>query len=243
MNKVVTLDVLTVDEIVHNHTEIAQHYTENFKPILHFNNYLKIGYYPFYKDNEIIYFNQLQNVINLIIDTDIPYLTSISINAKEQLKRLLGAISTTVPYTPNMKTLAQLIEITDQRTLLKYLQLLEEAQILHLVKSDALGNKAMQKPEKILINNTNLMFALGMNNTDKGTQRETFFFNQLDFNNRIVYSKIADFKVNDNYIFEIGGKNKGKKQLLGTENSYIISDDIEIGFGQKIPLWLFGFLY
>ena len=243
MNKVVTLNTLSVDEIVHNHTEIAQQYTKNFKPLLHFNNYLKIGYYPFYKDNESVYFNQLQNVINLIIDTDIAYLTSISINAKEQLKRLLGAISTTVPYTPNMKTLAQLIEITDQRTLLKYLQLLEEAQILHLVKSDAVGNKAMQKPEKILINNTNLMFALGMNNTDKGTQRETFFFNQLDFNNRIVYSKIADFKVNENYIFEVGGKNKGKKQLLGAENSFIVSDDIEIGFGQKIPLWLFGFLY
>lgn len=243
MNKIHSFEILKIDDIIQNHTEIAQKITETTPPLLHFNNYLKFGYYPFYKENENVYYNQLQNVIHLIIDTDIPYLTTISVNAKEQLKRLLGAISTTIPYTPNMKTLANLIEVTDQRTLLKYLQLLEEAQIIQLVKSDSVGNKSLQKPEKILINNTNLMYALGMNNTEKGAQRETFFYNQLTITDRIVYSKTADFKVNEKYTFEIGGKNKGKKQLLGQEDAYIVSDDIEIGFGQKIPLWLFGFLY
>ena len=243
LNKITSFDKIDYSAILENHYEIAQKLTEEIKPLLHFNNYLKFGYYPFFKENENIYYNQLQNIIHLIIDADLPYLTSISTSAKEQLKRLLGAISTTVPYTPNMKNLAEIIEITDQRTLLKYLQLLEEAQIINLVKSDALGNKSLQKPDKILINNTNLMYALGMNNTEKGTIRETFFYNQLSFKERIVYSKIGDFKVNENDIFEIGEKNKGKKQIAGIENAFIISDDIEIGFGKKIPLWLFGLMY
>jgi predicted AAA+ superfamily ATPase len=243
LNKIIELDSINFTELVEKHSTYAENISQQIKPLLHFKNYLKIGYYPFYSDNEIIYFSQLQNIINLIIDTDLSYLTSISSNAKEQLKRLLGAISTTVPYVPNMKNLASMIDVTDQRTLLKYLQLLEEAQILQLVSSDAKGNKQLQKPEKILIQNTNLMYALGMNNTDVGTQRETFFYNQISTTEEIVYSGKADFLVNDTYLFEVGGKNKGKKQIKGENNAYIVADEIEIGFGNKIPLWLFGFMY
>lgn len=243
LNKIIELDSINFTELVEKHSTYAENISQQIKPLLHFKNYLKIGYYPFYSDNEIIYFSQLQNIINLIIDTDLSYLTSISSNAKEQLKRLLGAISTTVPYVPNMKNLASMIDVTDQRTLLKYLQLLEEAQILQLVSSDAKGNKQLQKPEKILIQNTNLMYALGMNNTDVGTQRETFFYNQISTTEEIVYSGKADFLVNDTYLFEVGGKNKGKRQIRGENNAYIVSDEIEIGFGNKIPLWLFGMIY
>jgi predicted AAA+ superfamily ATPase len=243
LNKIIELDSINFTELVEKHSTYAENISQQIKPLLHFKNYLKIGYYPFYSDNEIIYFSQLQNIINLIIDTDLSYLTSISSNAKEQLKRLLGAISTTVPYVPNMKNLASMIDVTDQRTLLKYLQLLEEAQILQLVSSDAKGNKQLQKPEKILIQNTNLMYALGMNNTDVGTQRETFFYNQISTTEEIVYSGKADFLVNDTYLFEVGGKNKGKRQIRGENKAYIVADEIEIGFGNKIPLWLFGFMY
>jgi predicted AAA+ superfamily ATPase len=142
-----------------------------------------------------------------------------------------------------MKNLATMVDVTDQRTLIKYLQLLEEAQILQLVKSDAKGNKQLQKPEKILIQNTNLMVALGMQNTDIGTQRETFFYNQVSTNQTIVYSAKADFLVNGTYLFEVGEKNKGKQQIKNESNAYIVSDDIEVGFGNKIPLWLFGMGY
>ena len=168
--------------------------------MLHFKNYLKIGYYPFYNGNENIYFVQLRDVINLIIDTDLPYLSPISQTAREQLKRLLGAISTTVPYMPNMNKLAELIFVSDYRTLMKYLQLLNEAQIINMVQSNSKGNKILQKPEKILINNTNLMFALGINNADVGTQRETFFYNQTSFTEKVNYSGKADFILNDKYL-------------------------------------------
>ncbi|MEY5042211.1 MAG: hypothetical protein RLZZ414_1770 [Bacteroidota bacterium] len=243
LNNIIQTNAITFNDLLTNHTDIASELTQKFKPIPHFKNYLKTGYYPFYKNNEAVYYHQLQQVINLIIDTDLPYLTSISTQAKEQLKRLLGAISTTVPYIPNMKNLGTLIEVSDHRTLLKYLQILEEAQIILLVKSDAKGNKQLQKPEKIFIQNTNLMYALGMNNTEIGTLRETFFYNQLSNTQRIYYTEKADFLVNQQFIFEVGGKNKNKKQIAQIDQAFVVADDIEIGFGNKIPLWLFGMLY
>jgi predicted AAA+ superfamily ATPase len=142
-----------------------------------------------------------------------------------------------------MNKLADLIHITDHRTLMKYLQLLDEAQIIQLIRSNSKGNKQLQKPEKILINNTNLMFALGLYHTEVGTLRETFFCNQISYKHNLHYSKIGDFIVNEDFIVEIGGKSKGFKQLGTNVNSYVVSDEIEIGFGNKIPLWLFGFLY
>jgi hypothetical protein len=243
LNKIWQNASYSLDFIFNNHVSIASEISSSIKPLLHFKNYLKTGYYPFYSGKEDIYFRQLQDVINLIIDADLPYLSSISQSGKEQLKRLLGAISSTVPYTPNMNKLAELIDITDHRTLMKYLQLLDEAQIIHLVRSNSKGNKQLQKPEKILINNTNLMYALGLYHTEVGTQRETFFYNQVSYLHKVFYSKKGDFSINQNYLVEIGGKTKGFKQLENESNSFVLSDEIEIGFGNKIPLWLFGFLY
>lgn len=243
LNKIWQNASFSLDTIFNNHILIASEISASIKPLLHFKNYLKTGYYPFYSGKEDIYFRQLQDVINLIIDADLPYLSSISQSGKEQLKRLLGAISSTVPYTPNMNKLAELIDITDHRTLMKYLQLLDEAQIIHLIRSNSKGNKQLQKPEKILIDNTNLIYALGLYHTEIGTQRETFFYNQVSYVHDVFYSKIGDFSINNNYLVEIGGKTKGFKQLGSESNSYVLSDEIEIGFGNKIPLWLFGFLY
>lgn len=243
LNKIWKKPTYSLENILNNHIAIASEISVSIKPLLHFKNYLRTGYYPFYSGKEDIYFRQLQDVINLIIDADLPYLSSISQSGKEQLKRLLGAISSTVPYTPNMNKLAELIDITDHRTLIKYLQLLDEAQIIHLIRSNSKGNKQLQKPEKILINNTNLMYALGLYHTEIGTQRETFFYNQVSYVHDVFYSKIGDFSINNNYLVEIGGKTKGFKQLESEPNSYVLSDEIEIGFGNKIPLWLFGFLY
>jgi predicted AAA+ superfamily ATPase len=243
MNGMLKIEIITFENLIKNHEKIATEIVNMFRPLPAFKQYLASGYFPFYSGNEDIYYHQLKDIINLIIDVDLPYLSSISQTAREQLKRLLGAISTTVPYVPNMKNLAELINVSDHRTLLKYLQLLHEAQIISLVKSDLTGNKQLQKPEKILIHNTNLIHALGFNNLDIGTKRETFFFNQTSSLMPVTYSGKADFLVKGKYLFEVGGKNKKQKQIAGIQNSFIAMDDIEIGFGNKIPLWLFGFLY
>jgi uncharacterized protein len=243
LNNILQYKPVELEILLKNHDKIASEINKEIRPMVYFKKYLKFGFYPFYKHNEDIYFKQLQDVINLIIDTDLPYLTSISSTAREQLKRLLGAISSTVPYVPNMHKLAGLIHVTDHRTLLKYLQLLMEAQLIYLLRADAKGNKQLQKPDKILLNNTNLIYALGISQNDVGTQRETFFLNQISFRHAVNYSVKADFLVNKKYLFEIGGRGKNKTQISGSKTTYLALDDIETGFGTTIPLWLFGFLY
>jgi uncharacterized protein len=238
-----TIERYGLSDLLSNHQEIAAGLIGDFKPLLHFRDYLNTGYYPFYSGNEGVYFKQLQDVINLTIDADLPYLTPVSHGAREQLKRLLGAISTTVPYVPNMSRLADMLGITDHRTLMKYIQLLDEAQILNVVRSHAKGNKALQKPEKILIENTNLMRALGMSMADVGTIRETFFFNQLAFKHAVSYSGKADFLIDNTILIEIGGTAKKKKQLENEPNAFVVKDGIELGFGNIIPLWMMGLLY
>lgn len=242
-NNVIDYEKLSLAEIITHHEEVAKEIVQQIKPLLHFKTYLNVGFYPFYNGNEEIFFQQLQDMVNQIIDTDLPYLATITQGAQEQLKRLLGAISTTVPYVPNMKTLAELIHVTDHRTLLKYLHLLEQAQLISLLSSNSKGNKFLEKPDKIFLNNTNLKHALSMRQSDLGSDREAFFFNQLNQSEQVTYPKNGDFYINNKYLFEIGGKNKSKKQIAKEDNAYIVADGIEIGFGNKIPLWLIGFLY
>jgi len=239
----INLEIFELEDILNHHSKIAADILENMKPLPHFKKYLKTGYYPFFRGNENVYFKQLQEIVNTIIDTDIPYLITVSYNAREQLKRLLGAIGTTVPYVPNLGKLADSVFISDQRTLLKYLLLLDEAQIISLIRSDSKGNKLLQKPDKILLGDSNLIYALGLNQNEIGTIRESFFYDQLSAVGEISYSSTADFLVNDKYLFEVGGKNKRQKQIKNHEQAYLSTVDIEIGFGNKIPLWLFGLMY
>lgn len=232
-----------LNEILDNHEEMARDIARQIKPLPHFKDYLRYGYYPFYGGDTNVYIQQLNDVIGLVIDIDLPHTAAISPQAKEQLKRLLGAISTTVPYAPNMQKLAELLNITDYRTLMKYLHLLEEAQLISLLKTAGKGNKILQKPNKIYLNNTNLARALSLSQSQAGTERETFFYSQMRIVADVHYPKKGDFSINRERIFEIGGKQKNRMQIKDMPGAYVVADDVETGFGQKIPLWLFGFLY
>lgn len=243
MNGIYKGEKKSLESLLSHHEDFALEVSQKIKPLLHFKEYLRIGYFPFYRNNEALYSDQLREVVNIIIDVDLPNVVAISSSAKEQMKRLLGAISTTVPYVPNLSKLSENLGITDHRTLLKYLHYLDEAQLIRLLRSESKGNKIMQKPDKIFLNNPNLIHALGLSETVKGTQRETFFYSQLIQNHSVSYPQKGDFKINSHYLFEVGGKNKSSSQIKNEKNAYIAADDIEIGFGNKIPLWLFGFLY
>ena len=237
------LDPVGLPRILAEHVDLSHSVIRHIKPIPHFMDYLTHGYYPFFSGDIGVYQSRIRDVVSLIIDTDLPYVASVSPSAREQLKRMLGAISTTVPYVPNLRRLAEMMHITDHRTLLKYLHLLEEAALVTLLRSDAKGNKILQKPDKIYLNNTNLSRALGLSESDAGTERETFFLSQASMAGQVRYPKEGDFLVDNEIVFEIGGKRKSGRQLRGDKHAYIAADDIETGFASKIPLWLFGFLY
>jgi hypothetical protein len=234
---------LSLSEIMSKHTEIAQDLTKSQSPLPMFREYLKKGYYPFQLISENAYYQKLNEVVNAVIETEIPSVLDGGYIATERIKKLLGAIATSVPYTPKIKELSEQLNISDSRTLLKYLELLEEAEILSTLHSGVSGNKKLQKPDKIYFNNTNLNYALAGESADIGTIRETFFLNQVGKHHEVTYPKSTDFLVEGKYYFEVGGKSKKRKQLPSlVENAFVVSDEIEIGIGNRIPLWLFGYL-
>jgi len=149
-----------------------------------------------------------------------------------------------VPFTPDMKQLETLLGIGDERTLKNYLKYLEDAGVIMTVSRTGKGLREMEKPEKIYLNNPNLCHALaGEKPPESGAMRETFFLNMLRVGHEVSAPAKGDFLVNDEVTFEVGGKNKDDSQIKSLKNAYLALDNIEVGRGNRIPLWLFGFLY
>ncbi len=238
--KIGDFPIFSLDEIVDNHQNIALQITENVKIMPLFKKYLKNGYYLFYKEGLKKYEYKLQEVVNNVIDVDVPAIENIEFESRYKLKKLMAILATLVPYTPNITELAKAIDSNRNNTV-KYLSLLENAKLLNLVsyKNKRIGD--LTKPDKVLLNNTNLSYIYG-NNTNVGSIRETFFVNQLSVINDVVLAPKGDFMA-DKYTFEVGGKNKTFQQIKDIPNSFVVADDIEIGHKNKIPLWLFGMLY
>ncbi len=235
-------DRVSLDAIVINHESLAFDISKKIKPLQYFKEYIQRGYFPFLQNNVILYHKQLSEIINMIIEMELPSLKKIDVSKIPKVKQLLSVISQSVPFKPNITTLASKIGIS-RNSLLEYIYALVDAKILMSVHKNNFGVSLLQKPEKLYIENTNYMYTLLSMDPDIGNIRETFFLNQLTQNHKVSYPKQGDFMIDDKYLFEIGGKNKNNKQIQGIENSYIAADDIEYGFENKIPLWLFGFLY
>ncbi|HNS17785.1 MAG TPA: AAA family ATPase [Bacteroidales bacterium] len=212
------------------------------KPIRFFEEYIQKGYYPFFIEDEQTYFDRLRQTVNHILDSDLPSVEKIDFVAVHHLRTLLSIISEIVPFKPNILKLSQQVGVS-RETLTKYIYLLTRADLLLLLQSGNFGISRMNKPEKIYLNNPNLMYAISYNQVNAGTVRETFLFNQLKNNHKIAYTDKGDFLVDNKYIIETGGKNKPQKQIAGIDNAYIAADNIEFAYQNKIPLWLFGFLY
>ncbi len=235
-------DKVSLNDILINHENLAFNISKKLKPLQYFKEYIQRGYFPFSQNNVILYYKQLSEIINMIIEMELPSLKRIDVSKIPKVKQLLSVISQSVPFKPNITTLASKISIS-RNSLLEYIYALVDANILMSVHKNSFGVSLLQKPEKLYIDNTNYMYSLLNTDPDIGNLRETFFLNQLTQNHKVTYPKQGDFMVDEKYLFEIGGKSKNNKQIAGIENSYIAADDIEYGFGNKIPLWLFGFLY
>lgn len=242
IEKGIVFPVLSLEEILGNHFEITQNITKQVKPFAYFNSYLQIGYYPFYKEEESLYNQRLSEVINMILEIELPLLRQIEIAYVQKIKQLLVILTESVPFTPNVTKISSKIGI-NRTTLLSYLHFLEEAELTIHLNNETGGLSKLQKPTKLYLNNTNLMYVLQNKEVNNGTLRETFFANQLKYKHTLSLPVHGDFLVDNKYTIEVGGKDKTSKQIEGIEEAYIAADDIEIGFNTKIPLWLFGFLY
>lgn len=229
-------------EILENHHNISIELLAKIKPLPLFEKYLRIGMYPYYKENEVLYIQKLQNTINLIIEIDINAVEDLQYDTLVKLKKLLITIASSAPFTPNITKLSEKVGVS-RNMLVQSIKILERAGLVNELYKDTSGIGVLTKPEKLYLNNSNLMYALAKETTNVGNVRETFFLNQFKGLHEVNLPAAADFVVDKIYTFEIGGKNKNKKQIATVEKAYVAKDGIEIGFGNIIPVWLFGFMY
>jgi len=252
-----SFDAYSLEEVLQNHEAYAEDIVINLKKKKHkiialFRDYLKFGYYPYYLGlpNEMFFFQTLKQNINVSIESDLLNIYP-SLNGKsiKKIKLLLAVIIQNVPFTPTMNSLKKSVDVKDDRTIKEYLAHLDDAGLIKLLMKSSLSIKNIDKPEKIYLANTNLMYTT---TPDIGNVRESFFMNQLSNyytqkksidNLGIFAAQKGDFYMEEKYLVEVGGKNKTFKQIKDLPHSFLACDDIEAGHGSKIPLWLFGFLY
>ena len=234
--------ILTLEEIIENHESLSADIVSKIKPFEYFEDYLKSGYYPYFLEGKDDYYERLNETVNMILEVELPLLRKLDVSYISRIKKLLTVIGKSAPFIPNTTELAAKIQIARQ-TLLQYFQYLEESRLIFQVFKESRGLGTLEKPDKIFLENTNLMFLLGKTETNTGNVRETFAFNQLSKNHEVLFSEQSDFLVDKKITFEVGGKNKKRKQIKEVPNSFILADDIEYGTDRRIPLWLLGFLY
>ena len=227
---------------VHSLEDILQHKV-NIEgldyPLAAFRDYLRLGYYPF-SDSEG-YDLRLINVVNRIIETDIPLYAKLNISSIVKMKRLLSVIAASVPFKPNISKLASILDLS-RETVNDYIEYMIRAKLLNALHTATEGIRSLGKVDKIYLENTNLAYVLTPQ-PEIGNIRETFFLNQLQVNHQVQSAAKSDFLIDGTYTFEIGGESKKQKQIAGTSNAFVVKDDIEHGIFNIIPLWHFGLMY
>lgn len=227
--------IRSLEDILYGKTEIEglQH------PIPLFNQYLRVGYYPFSKEG---FFQQrLQQVIRLTMEVDIPQYANMSPATGKKLRRMLSIIASNVPYKPEATGLANEIKVS-RNDIPTYLLYMEKAGMIGQLRDETGGMRGLGKTEKVYLDNTNIIYALSGENANIGNVRETFFYNQTRLALDVTSSKVSDFSIGK-YTFEIGGAKKSHRQIKDVADSFIVRDDTEYANGDILPLWAFGLLY
>lgn len=240
--KGIELPSYSLDEILAESDFICDSVCKVCTPLPLFNEYLRVGYYPFYDGNEVEYYSRIENVISFIIDQEMTLFCGVEPAYTRKLKAMLLYLSENLLYEVNIAKLASYLEI-NKTTVLSYLSFMDRAELVKLLYTDNKSVTKMQKPDKICIHNTNMLCALGTQ-TNIGTLRECFVVNQLSNNHVVEYGKSnGDFKVDGKIIFEVGGRDKSFEQIANIKDSYILADSMEHPIGKKLPLWIIGLLY
>ncbi len=237
----IPLEKYPLEILLKDHEAISHKINKKLKPLQYFNDYLKHGYYPFYLQSVNTYPLKLNAVLNFIIETEIPSIINLDQKNIGKIKRLLQIIAASTPFQPNMVKLSESLD-THRSTLLQYLHLLENTDIIRNLYSDGSFYGKLSKPGKILLHHPNLSYCLN-EDVKLGSNRESFFCSQVSAENKVELSAKADFIINGKHTFEIGGAKKTRRQISGLASAYIVADDLAYGYENKIPLWLFGFLY
>jgi predicted AAA+ superfamily ATPase len=238
-----TIPAISLGDLLRNHEEYAKQICAQIKPVSFFKEYLTHGAYPFYREGTARFADKLRNAVLYTIESDLVQVHQLDPHYIPKLKKLLHLLATTVPFSPNMSALAQSLDIS-RATTLRYLELLELGGIIALLQRHGRGYQKIAKPEKVYLENTNLLHAFAGSSFEIGTVREIFALSQLrGAGHAVLAPSSGDLFVDDRYTFEIGGKSKSDLQLAGAENAYVLRDSIEVGSGSIVPLWVVGCIY
>jgi predicted AAA+ superfamily ATPase len=237
----IELPILNLDDILNTHQDLASDIVKKFRPLEYFKYYKEFGSYPFFTEGELGYDLRLNEIMNIILDSEVATIYNVDSDKVNTIRKLLHLLCSSVPVELNIQNIASQSGIS-RNTLYSYLYYLQKTNLIEIIGGNFKNKKLLNKPDKIYLENVTLYNVL-CSDKNIGSIRESFFVSQIKIYHDIKYSNIGDFKVDDKYILEIGGKNKTFKQIKDIEDSYVVADDLEIGFGNKVPLWLFGFLY
>lgn len=241
LEQVADLPVLSLETILNNHFTEASQITSKVKVLQHFEKYIESGYYPFYREEGDGFFDRLQQVIDTVVTTEIPAVSHIEYDSVYKVRQLLAVLAEMKPYTLNISSLCTTLQ-SSRNNVLKLLDLMDKAALVRRLYATNGGMNMLTKPEKILFYNTNLMHCLTPQ-VDSGTMRETYLASQVGVDHQLYMPSKGDLVVDDKWLFEVGGKRKDFSQIKDMKDSFVVSDNMEIGHGNKIPLWLFGLLY
>ena len=233
----------SLEDLLSHPYDLWQMVTSKCKPVVLFKEYLEKGYYPFLLEGEGEYYTKIEQVVNYIIETELPRICNVDIANVRKLQALIALICGEVPFELNANKIAAALEI-GRDTVVEYLKYLGDAKVLNLLYSDKKKIGKLSKPDKVYLENPNILYALAPTKADIGTLRETFAVSSLSESHNVEYSKTkGDFLIDSKYTFEIGGRSKDFSQIAGVKDSYVFADDWDIPDGAKLPLWMLGFLY
>ena len=233
----------SLEDILAHPYDLWQTVSSKCKPIVLFKEYLEKGYYPFLLEGEGEYYTKIEQVVNYIIETELPQTCKVDVSNVRKLQALIALICSEVPFELNANKIAAALEI-GRDTVVEYLKYLGDAKVLNLLYSDKKKIGKLSKPDKVYLENPNILYALAPTKVEIGTLRETFAIGSLSESHNVEYGKVqGDFKVDSRYTFEIGGRGKDFSQIAGMKDSYIFADDWDVPDGAKLPLWMLGFLY
>lgn len=248
----VQLNPLPLEQILADHEVEAPRILEELRNsglhvLAEFRDYLEQGYYPFFQqfNNKHSFHIALEQSIHAVIESDLPAIhPAMTGNSIARIKRLLSALAANVPFTPDLQKLRALLGIGDDRTLKDYLQCLQEAGLIMAISKSGKALRSMEKPDRIYLGDPNIAYALAATaDPDLGSLRETFFCRMISAGHSVTSGERADFLVDEKFTVEVGGKNKGHEQIAGKQNACLALDDLPVGSKQRVPLWMFGFLY
>ena len=241
--KGIEMPVYPLEQVLADPAPLIQEMNAKGRPVALFHEYLRYGYYPYYLDNETDYYIAIQQVVNHTIDDELTRICKVDPGNTRKIKALMTMLCASEPYQLDISKLSVQSGLK-RETVVAYLNYMDKARLLQLLYCDLVNAKRMQKPDKIYIDNPNMLYAWAATPVRIGTARETFVANQLAARHRVEFGKKkGDFKIDGTYTVEVGGEDKDFSQIAHIPHSYVLADNMETAIGHKLPIWTVGFLY